>query len=66
MNERRKVLKGGYPSAVPYWRAVVKSILRVTSGVGLSLGTVTRPECESFLSLDSNRWGRATFASRVS
>lgn len=55
MNERRKVVRGGYPSAVPYWRAVVKSILRVTSAVGLSLGTVTRPECVSFLSLASNR-----------
>lgn len=55
MNERRKVVRGGYPSAVPYWRAVVKSILRVTSAVGLSLGTVTWPECVSFLSLASNR-----------
>ena len=67
MNCRRNVDRGAMPSAVPYCRAVARSILRETSFVWLSFGTVTRTEVlTSSLLVGWKRCGSATLASSVS
>ena len=64
MNLRRKEINGGYPSAVPYWRAVIRSIRFWRLAVWLSLGTLRRPDngsalagASSWLVLGLNRSG---------
>lgn len=41
MNCRRNEKRGGYPCAVPYWSAVVRSILRIGSRIAEVWGTTT-------------------------